>query len=67
MMTIEKISNIDGLLSMTNFLEKMKPKSIVVLFAKLCDLGDPDLKKNEKFRDLVTFIQDNWVFGALGV
>ena len=36
MLTIEKLNNIDGLLTMTQFLDKMKPKSIIELFNKIC-------------------------------
>ena len=70
MLTIEKIGNVEGLLSMTAFLEKMKPKSIVVLFAKICDISTEsktDVSTNEKFKEMLDFIQDEWVFGALGV
>jgi hypothetical protein len=70
MLTIEKIGNVDGLLSMTAFLDKMKPKSIIVLFAKICDISSEsktDIRSNEKFKEILNFIQEEWVFGALGV
>jgi hypothetical protein len=37
--TIEKIGNLDGLLSMITYLDKMKPKSIILLFTKICEVS----------------------------
>ena len=70
MITIEKINNVEGLLAMTAFLEKMKSKSVIILFAKICETSVEskfEIRTNEKFKEMLTFIQDNWVFGSLGV
>jgi len=36
MLTIERINNVSGLLAMTAVKEKMKPKALTHLFAKIC-------------------------------
>ena len=57
MITIEKIGNLDGLLSMTAYLDKMKPKSVIMLFAKICEVSKgQDISKNEKFRQILEFV-----------
>ena len=59
MATIDALQNIDALLGMTQYLDKMKPKSIIYLFNKLCELENTNkamgieikikLKEKEKF------------------
>jgi hypothetical protein len=44
----------------------MKPKSVVALFSKICEKG-PEAKKHPKFNEILSYISENWVFGALGV
>jgi hypothetical protein len=59
MITIDKINNVEGLLAMTAFLEKMKPKSIIVLFAKICETSAEtkfEIRSHDKFKELMTFI-----------
>ena len=38
MTTIDSLNNVDALLGMTKYLDKMKPKSVIYLFNKVCSL-----------------------------
>lgn len=53
------------MLTLTSFLDKLKPKSVLVLFCKVVELAqDPDgLKKNQKFEILLSHIASNWSRG----
>ena len=39
MNTIQSLQNVNGLLGMVQFLDKMKPKSVIQLYNKICDLA----------------------------
>jgi hypothetical protein len=39
MFTISKLDNVNGLLGMVQYVEKMKPKSIIALYVKICDVS----------------------------
>ena len=67
MLTIDALSNIDALLGMTQFLDRMKSRSIIHLFNKVIQLckSKEELMSNPKFQDLIDFIGKEWVFGAL--
>ena len=50
----------------------MKPKSIIALFVKICDVAAHqnkvgELKAQPKFKELLDFMAENWVFGSLGI
>ena len=68
MLTIEKLNSIESLLTLTQFIEKLKPKSVIALFNKVCSLQGQlgELRQNDRFNELVDFIAQNWSQGTLG-
>ena len=68
MITIEKLNSIESLLSLTQFTQKLKPKSVLALTSKICSLQTElnELRKNDRFNELLDFVADNWSEGSLG-
>lgn len=72
MLTIDKINNLTGLFGMISYLDKLKPKSIIALYVKICNVASQQNKVGElvdqgKFKELTDFMAENWVFGSLGI
>ena len=68
MLTIEKLTSIESLLTLTQFMDKLKPKSVIALFNKVCSLQKElgSLRKNDGFNVLMDYIADNWSSGIFG-